>query len=95
MLGNPENERKCIFYLDTKSEVRKEAANQIRHENVELIRKNDKLERSLPQNENQSRKNPSCFVERCSNTFWKWERSEHITNATKLAQTIYRSLLWE
>ena len=55
MLGNPENERKCIFYLETKPEVRKEAANQIRHENVELIRKNDKLERCLPQNENQSR----------------------------------------
>ena len=52
MLGNPENERKCIFYLDTKPEVKTEAANQIRHENVELIRKDDKLERSLPQNEN-------------------------------------------
>ena len=46
MLGNPENER---------SEVKKEAVNQIRHENVELIRKNDILERSLPQIENQSR----------------------------------------
>ena len=56
MLGNPENERKCIFYLDTKPEVKKEAANQIRYENIELIKKNDKLERSLPQNENQSRK---------------------------------------
>jgi len=55
VLGNPENERKCIFYLDTKPEVKKEAANQIRHENIELIRKNNKLERSLPQNENQSR----------------------------------------
>ena len=33
--------------------------------------KTDKLERSLPQNKNQARKNPSCFVERCSNTFWK------------------------
>ena len=54
MLGNPENERRCIFYLDTKPEVNKEAANQIRLENVELIRNNDKLERSLPQNENQS-----------------------------------------
>ena len=37
MLWNPENERKCIFYLDTKPEVKKEAANQIRYENVELI----------------------------------------------------------
>ena len=33
MLWNPENERKCIFYLDTKPEVKKEAAN------VELIKK--------------------------------------------------------
>ena len=68
MLGNPENERKCIFYLDTKAKVKKEAANQIRYDNIELIKKNGKLERSLPQNENQSRKNPSCFVEKCSNT---------------------------
>ena len=37
MLGNPENERKCIFYLDTKAEVKKEAANQIRYENIEPI----------------------------------------------------------
>jgi len=68
MLGNPENERKCIFYLQTKAKVKKEAANQIIYNNIQLIKKNCKLERSLPQNENQSRKNPSCFVERCSNT---------------------------
>ena len=37
MLWNPENEWKCLFYLDTKREVKKEAANQIRYENVELI----------------------------------------------------------
>ena len=92
MLGNPENERKCIFYLDTKAEVKKEAANQIRYENIDLIFKNSKLERSLPQNENQSRKNPSCFVESCSNTL-EVGRSEHITDATKLAQKIYRSVL--
>jgi len=34
------------------------------------------------------------FVERCSNTL-EVGRSEHITDATKLAQKIYRSVLWE
>ena len=37
MLWNPENARKYFFYLDTQPEVKKEAANQIRYQNVELI----------------------------------------------------------
>ena len=92
MLGNPENERKCIFYLDTKPEVKKEAANQIRHENVELIRKNDKLERSLPQNEI----NQGIFCGEMQQYILEvWGRSEHITDATKLTQKICRSVLWK
>ena len=91
MLGNPENERKCIFYLDTKPEGKKEAANQIRHENFKLLRKNDKLERSLPQNENQG-----IFCGEMQQYILEvWGRSEHITDATRLAQKICHSVLWE
>ena len=92
MLGNPENERKCIFYLDTKPEVKKEAANQIRYENIELIKKNDKLERSLPK----MKINQGNFCGEMQQYILEvWGSSEHITDATKLTQKICRSVLWK
>ena len=92
MLGNPENERKCIFYLDTKPEVKKEAANQIRHKNVELITKMINWKEVYPK----MKINQGIFCGEMQQYILEvWGRSEHITDATRLAQKICRSVLWE
>ena len=93
MLGNPENERKCIFQLKTKPEVKKEAVNQIRYENIDLIKFINKLERILPQMKINYKKKIFLFCGEMQQYILEVRRSEHITDATKLAQKIYRSEL--
>ena len=76
-----------------------EAANQMRDENIELIQKHDKLERSLPQKWKSIKEKSFLFVERCSNTCWKWEE----VNTSRMQQSwcrrftvlLYGNKIWK
>ena len=93
MLGNPENERKCIFYLDTKPEVKKRSSepNKIRERRADL--KKWQIGKKFTPKWKSIKEKSFLFCGEMQQ--YILEVCEHITDATKLAQKICRSVLWE